>query len=233
MKIYFLIPARAGSKGIPNKNLKSLAGRPLIEYSIDFAKHISPVENIIVSSDSEDILSISRASGIISALKRPEELASDEAPMIDVIKHAMDLMKINKNDYICLLQPTSPFRRYATFKKCKEKLMHDTEATSIITVDRIPDKYSPYGSLINDGDYIKFFIGGTKIPTRRQDFSESFIRNGQIYIFKASNVHEKNDIYGSNCMSYLTNHEAVNLDDLEDWKLAEKIIKTLNFDGKD
>ena len=52
------------------------------------------------------------------------------------------------------------------------------------------------------------------------------------FIFKASNVHEKNDIYGSNCMSYLTNHEAVNLDDLEDWKLAEKIIKTLNFDGK-
>ena len=83
--------------------------------------------------------------------------------------------------------------------------MHDTEVTSILSGS--PDKYSPYGSLINDGNYIKFFSGGTKIPTRHcQDFSESFIRNGQIYIFKASNVHEKNDIYGSNCMSYLTDH---------------------------
>ena len=114
MKILAIIPARAGSKGIPNKNLVSLCGRPLIYYSIGKALDSNCFCDVLVTSDSEKILSVARSiDNRVIALKRPLDLATDDASSLDVVKHAVNSYSDHKNeipDAIFLLQPTSPIR---------------------------------------------------------------------------------------------------------------------------
>jgi len=113
MNILYLIPARGGSKGIPHKNIKSLAGKPLIYYSIDVARELTTDDNICVSTDDNEIIKVVENYGLKVPFKRPDELATDNATTNDVILHAINFYEsIGKQyDIIVLLQPTSPLRK--------------------------------------------------------------------------------------------------------------------------
>ena len=114
MRPLVIIPARGGSKGVPGKNIKLLNGKPLIQYTIEAALEVFDQEQIIVSTDAEDIKTVAELLGISVPFLRPSELATDTASSRDVILHAMDYYGSNRSwspDVIVLLQPTSPFRQ--------------------------------------------------------------------------------------------------------------------------
>src|SRR5690242_3805240 len=107
--ILAIVPARGGSKGVPRKNIRALAGKPLIGYSILAAKASRYIDRCILSSDDEEIISVARAAGCEVPFVRPAELASDAADGLDVVRHALKALP-GKYDYVVNLQPTSPLR---------------------------------------------------------------------------------------------------------------------------
>ncbi|MDX1471488.1 MAG: acylneuraminate cytidylyltransferase family protein, partial [Flavobacteriaceae bacterium] len=111
MKILGLITARGGSKGIPGKNIKLLNGRPLIDYTISAAKESQSLSKTVLSSDDKRIIEFAQSAGIEVPFTRPVQLAKDDTPSIEVIKHALEFYKTSGEHYeaVCLLQPTTPF----------------------------------------------------------------------------------------------------------------------------
>ena len=223
-----LIPARGGSKGIPKKNIKILGGKPLLAHSIEFARNIPDIERIIVSTDNEEIAEIAIKYGAEVPFLRPAELADDAAPMYQTVKHTLEFLKEQGFDYeyLALLQPTSPFRLRSDFKIALNQILNDKDIDSVVSLDRLPNHLSPdFLMQIADG-MIKPFMG-TKVPvSRRQDVTPAFIRNGQFYLSKVSSISEEKSIYGNRSVPLITSHEAVNLDTMEDWKVAVKLMKS-------
>lgn len=132
-----LIPARGGSKGIPWKNLVDLGGKPLIARTIESSLKCGMIDRTIVTTDSEKIAEISRKYGADVPFLRPNEFALDESNSYDAIFHAIDWLKENENieyDYICLLQPTSPFRNHEHINEAIKKLFKTKNALSLISV---------------------------------------------------------------------------------------------------
>jgi CMP-N,N'-diacetyllegionaminic acid synthase len=117
-RIIGLIPARGGSKGIPGKNLRSLGGKPLLQWAFEAAKNSGVVERVLLSTDSEEIAALGRQLGIEVPFLRPAELAQDDTPMIAVLKHLIEHLRASGDvpDAIMLLQPTAPLRRAAHLK---------------------------------------------------------------------------------------------------------------------
>ena len=139
-RILAIIPARAGSKGLPNKNIIDLVGKPLIAWTIQESLKSKYITDTIVSSDSDTILKIATQYGA-EIIKRPKRLATDKANSESIIKHSLNFLKQNKKefDYIILLQPTSPLRKVSDIDKAFKRLFK-TQANSLISVSRIDNK---------------------------------------------------------------------------------------------
>jgi N-acylneuraminate cytidylyltransferase len=181
MKSLIVIPARGGSKGLPGKNIKNLAGKPLICYSIDIAKQIAEDDDICVSTDSHEIKSIVENYGLKVPFLRPAELSTDDATTNDVLRHALDYYE-NKGrhyDNIILLQPTSPLRIVEDVHNALK--LYSSEIDMVVSVKKTDS--NPYYVLFeetNDGFLVKSKTGNF---TRRQDCPEVWELNGAIYIF--------------------------------------------------
>jgi len=222
-----LIPARGGSKGIPNKNIKTINGKPLIAYSIEFALSSKKIDRVIVSTDNQKIADIAKKYGAEVPFLRPSNLATDSAPMYGTVKHLIDFLSYSKCKYkfLALLQPTSPMRLKKDFHAALNMIKDDTTIDSIVSLEELPKHLSPeFLMRINNGQ-IYPYIKSAKNIFRRQDVSSAFIRSGQFYISRISSLSDENTIYGNKSLPYITNHKAVNLDTLEDWELAKKLIE--------
>ena len=126
MRILAIIPARGGSKGVPGKNIKLLAGKPLIAYTIQAAQKATLLSEIILSSDSDEIIQIAQAYGLEVPFKRTESLATDESPTILTVLHALEYFSAKgiEFDAVCLLQVTNPFRTSEFIDKAIEKFIN-------------------------------------------------------------------------------------------------------------
>lgn len=242
MEIIAFIPARKNSKSILNKNLKELGGKPLIVWSIDSAQKCGL--RTIVNTDSKEIAGVSYERGV-EVMFRPESLAKDTTSMFEVLRS--EIPKITpKPDLILLLQPTSPFRQSVHIKSAISYLENNLdEYDSLISVEKVPEKYSPYAMIIeNQGKKMLFrkliglkekiisYFTGKKFVfnlsgfplsqrmTRRQDLGQCWLPTGEIYLFKTSNL-KSGSIYGRETM-LLECEGSPNLNTLEDWKLAEQ-----------
>ena len=135
-KVIAIIPARAGSKGVLNKNIKSLNGKPLISYTIEEAKKSKFIDKLIVSTDSKEIADISLSQGASVPFIRPSELSTDSSLTFDVIKHTMNFLKDKDEHYdiIVLLQPTTPFRKVESIDKAILTLKKSNKYTSVVSV---------------------------------------------------------------------------------------------------
>lgn len=221
-----IIPARGGSKGIPNKNIAPLCGRPLIEYSIEVALESSKIDYIIVSSDSEQILSIAKKfSEKVIPLLRPSELSTDTSATESAVTHAIDhLTNVGISiDYIVLLQPTSPFRR-AEFINESIALIRSSRAECLISVSK-PIQH-PYDFLFNDNGDIKYLCRDED-SFRRQDFKAAQFINGSIYITKHEFFVRTGKIYSlDTCLLYEMPVEySVDIDTPFDLMLCEAIMR--------
>lgn len=223
-----IIPARAGSKGIPGKNLRSLAGVPLLARTIQWAHETKCFSRVLLTTDSPEFAALGKEHGAETPFIRPPELAQDNTPMLPVLRHAVDWVIQNgwTPEIIVLLQPTAPFRKATDLYRGLESLRADPSADSVVSVEAIPDHYSPhYAMKIEAGGLLPFLPEGARV-TRRQDAPRAYSRNGQFYIMRRQTLMEKGSIYGQNCLPLVTVHKAVNLDTLDDWEEAEKLSAT-------
>lgn len=224
MKILVVIPARGGSKGIPHKNIKPLAGKPLIHYTIDVARQIVADEDICVSTDDSEIIQCVEEYGLKVPFVRPEELATDTAGTYEVLLHALNFYEQQGNQYdvVLLLQNTSPFR---TANQVKEALaLYQSDIDMVVSVKEC--SANPYYCVFeeNQEGYLKICKGDGNI-TRRQDAPKVYEYNGAIYVINPQSLKQMPLNRFSRRIKYVMDEQSsLDLDTMNDWKVAELIV---------
>lgn len=215
-----LIPARGGSKGIPRKNIRPLAGKSLVRRAIDVALEVFPPDDVFVSTEDEEI---AMEAGPFW-LERPKKLAQDETPMVDVVKHAITAADLHRDDLIVLLQPSSPLRRTERIRDAV-KTYRWGWSDSVVSVRKIPDEFHPaYAwTLYGRGSTAQMRLNGESLPTRRQDLEPRYVCEGSFYIFGAANIVRGRDMLGERVTPVvLPDDEVLNLNTEADWQEAER-----------
>lgn len=231
-KILALIPARAGSKRIPNKNIKLLAGKPLIAYTIECAKKSKYINRIVVSTDSEDIASVARQYGAEVPFLRPKEISQENSTEMQFFEHALDWFSKNENyepDLIVLLYPTSPFRKPESIDKAIEEMLKHPEADSLRSIKLCSEH--PYKMWTIENGYLKPFVKSenSNIHTfSYQLFPKVYIQNASIYITKPSTIKNKKSPVGDIVVPFVMEEiESLDINTPLDFKFAEMLIKEL------
>ena len=237
MKLLGIITARGGSKGIPRKNIKELAGKPLIAYTIEAALSSGVFNRIVLSTDDQEIAETGKRCGAEVPFVRPAELAQDDTPTLPVLQHAVKWLKDNEGylpDYVAILQPTAPLRQARHLKESFQKLV-DSKADSVVSVTEIPGHYSPYWAVTADERGLGTLFTGepikARIPRRQELPRPAYAHNGAIYIFRTGLLFdsEKPNFYGDKVVIYPMDAKySVNLDQPEDWEEAEQVLKALS-----
>ena len=230
MKILTIIPARSGSKGIPNKNIKDLGGKTLIWYSIEAAKNINYNTRIIVDTDSQEIAKIAESFGVEVPYLRPAYLAEDSTPSVDVVMHTLDWFEEQgeRFDAVLLLQPTTPFRTRGLIDNCIETFIKQG-VDSLITVLPVPHAYNPYWQYFSDeSGNLRNVMGRNNIISKRQDLPQCWHRDGSVYISKVGLIRENRELVGG-IIGFVVGEveNYCNLDEPKDWKIAEAILNRI------
>lgn len=225
MAIVALVPARAGSKGIPGKNIKPLCGKPLIAYTAEIIATAQVFDRALLSTNSEDIASVGRAFGLEAPFMRPEGLARDDTPMLAVIEHALDWLEKNGTaaKIMVLLQPTQPLRDAADVVRAVE-ILQASDCDSVVSVVALPAHMSPdYVMRIDkEGRLVNFLAEGATVM-RRQDARPAYVRDGTVYAFRADTVRKYRSLYGSVCLPLVVDAQhSINIDSHDDWQEAER-----------
>ena len=224
-KFLAIIPARGGSKSIPNKNIMTICGKPLIAYTIDAGKKSKYIDEIIVSTDSDVIKVIAQQYGAKVPFLRPESLSNDTSKSIDVVMHAIDFYKKNNVsfDYVILLQPTSPLRTFEHLDKAIEKLI-ESNSTSLVSVCEADENPVLMRSIENEKLKEVISFEGTNL--RRQDLPTFYIFNGALYINSNEMLINKKKFIDENTIPYVMDKESsIDIDTILDARLVELIIK--------
>ena len=224
-KILALVPARSGSKGIKNKNIKLINGKPLIEYTLDFVNKLNFIDLKVVSSDSDKILKIAKKNNFIG-IKRSKALSGDKISDYKVIKSIIDNKKIlqSRCDYIIYLQPTSPLRKKQELVSALEKIIKE-KYSSAWSISKIDKKNHPLKVMILKKSGLTLYdLKGKKIIARQQ-LQDLYVRNGVFYIFSVKELIRKKSIYLSKTLPVILNRKIVNIDNFIDLKIAKKLLR--------
>jgi CMP-N-acetylneuraminic acid synthetase len=221
-----IVPARGGSKGVPGKNLRLLAGRTLIAYTAEAARASGVVDRLVLSTDDQQIAEAGRCAGIEVPFMRPAALASDDAPMLGVIDHALRELAArgDQPEMVVLLQPTSPLRRAAHIRSAVT-LLRESAADSVVSVVAVPRHLSPdYVMRIDAGRLRPFLPEGAGLM-RRQDARQAYSRDGTVYAFWTRTLERFGSIYGDDSRPMVIDAaESLSIDSPEDWAAAERIL---------
>jgi CMP-N,N'-diacetyllegionaminic acid synthase len=230
-KVLGIIPARAGSKGIPEKNIQLLAGMPLIAHSILMAKSCPQITKCIVSTDSEKIAAIAHEYGGDVPFLRPAELARDDTPMWPVVKHALSEMESREHcryDFVLLLSPTCPVRFPEDVARAIHLLGQDSRAVGVVAASR--PAFNPRWvcvDLANDGYMRQSFPDGN-LYTRRQDVPEVFRINGVLYLWMRDHVADSEAPHYFTLphrLLEISEDRAIDIDTANDLRLAELLLR--------
>lgn len=218
MKIVALILVRGGSKGVPRKNIKLLNGKPLVGYILEQAKQVEYFDNIVVSSDSQDILDISREYGANILINRPPELATDTAKSIDAVKHALT---VTDADVVCLLNCCCPLT-IAEDIEGAVKLVLESGADSVTS---LVESFESHPSKTCKLDGNKIIKMGNFKTGERQKQEKIYRRNTAIYVAKKE-VIESGTFFGNDCRGYvMPKSRSWDINDEWDFDVAEFLIK--------
>lgn len=222
-KIVAIIPARGGSKGIKKKNIRLLAGKPLVAYSIEASLRSKYINRTIVSTENDEVSEIGKKYGA-EVIKRPEELSGGKTPTIPVLVHAVDYLE-EKEDYladvIVLLQPTSPLRDASDIDKAIEKFL-ETDPDIVVSVTEL--KYNPVFYFKMKGDKLSHFIRSKSKITRRQDSQKVYTLNGAIYVMSRQTLKKDNIYSGDMRAIVMDNEKSIDIDTMGEFKIAEFMI---------
>lgn len=226
-KILWLIPARSGSRSIPNKNIKKLGDYPLLAYRIKSALSISSPNDVWVSTDSEEYADIARGFGATIPYIRPKELASDTATSTDVVLHAMNEADKRELRFIAvgLLEPTSPFITYSQLSDAFQKLLDDNEAENIVAVrESRPNSYF----IQKDSKYLSELADRLSMlkSHARQNFGREITPSGGFYIAKWNAFKKSKTFYTKKTLSYFVGFgNELEIDEPDDWNYAEYVLQ--------
>lgn len=225
--ILVVITARGGSKGIPMKNIKSLNGKPLIQYSIELAVSLFQKEQIVVSTDHKEIQIVAQNCGIPTPALRPSYLAQDNTSTYEVL---LDILKQKKSEgfyykRLLLLQPTSPFRK---LKHIEDVIKLDKPGIDMV-VSVKETKSNPYFNLFEENEFGNLIISKKSEVSGRQYAPKVYEFNGSIYLMKTLSL-EQNKISDFKTITkyVMEDSESIDLDTQLDWDYAEFILKQKN-----
>ena len=217
-----IIPARGGSKRLPRKNVLDLNGKPLIAYSIEAGLKSKYIDKVIVTSDDDEILTISERYGA-DTIKRPDELASDTATTFDAIKHAME--NCERYDYIILLQPTSPLRDEKHIDEAIE-LLESKNADAVVSVCEMD--HSPlWSNTLNDSLSMSDFLKDEVVNKRSQDLEKYYRLNGAIYICNIKKfLKEESFFLKDNVFAYkMDRKKSIDIDEKIDFEITKIMLR--------
>lgn len=229
MRVLFVITARGGSKGVPKKNIREIGGLPLIAYKIIAAKRCDVASRIIVSTDDNEIAEVAKKFGAEVPFMRPSYLASDTASSMDVVEHAMkwvDEHDSNTYDYVCMLEPSSPFASYDDLDAAF-KLIVESNADTLLGMKEVEVNRVFINTLdVNNG--LSYFYEAIKNlqSIRRQDQKKEYTMNGCMYIAKWNYFKNKKIFHSVNSIPYIMSEEkSIEIDSLFNFDIACYLVE--------
>ncbi|MDZ5456533.1 acylneuraminate cytidylyltransferase family protein [Azohydromonas lata] len=226
-RLLAVIPARGGSKRLPRKNVLPLAGRPLIQWSIDAALASGVFDAVLVSTDDEEIAAAARAAGALVPWLRPADLASDTATSAAVLQHALEWYECERGpaEAVVLLQPTSPFRRAGSIREAVAAYhVQNAVAPRAAVVSVSPAAQHPAWCFrLGEGATMEPFQGWDALQRRSQDLPPAYALNGSIYVLPAPLVRGGGALLqpGTRAFVMADLHESLDIDTAEDWAQAQ------------
>lgn len=215
-----IIPARGGSKGVPGKNIRIIAGKPLIAWTIEEAKKSKYIDRLVVSTDDREIADIAKCFGGEVPFLRPETLARDDTPGVAPVIHA--LMEIPGYDYVVLLQPTSPLRSCFDVDGCIESCVFNNAPACVSVVQ--PDK-SPYWSYELKDGFLSPLLKTEMSAMRRQDLPSVVSLNGAVYIARTEWLLEMNTFISAETTAFeMSKERSLDIDTELDFKVCELLL---------
>ena len=226
MQVIAIIPARGGSKGLPRKNIRPLARKPLIAYSIEAALQSDVLNRVAVSTEDDEIAAIALKYGA-EVLKRPPELAEDDSTTRAVLWHHVRELADEGYlpDAVMTLQPTSPLRRAEHIREALALFAADDRADSLVSCLAVPHVFHPLSVMRWDAaGYLVPYFDNVPLPTRRQDKPPAMARNGAaVYITRTARLADY--VFGGRLIGYQMDEESsLDIDSLADLERAEAIL---------
>jgi len=222
-----LIPARAGSKGLPGKNVRMLCGKPLVAWSIASALKSRYVDEVVVSTDGEEIARVAEAHGARVPFRRPAELAGDTATTLSAVRHAFDYYAglRRRFDILVLLEPTSPLREDDDIDLMLEQLVKNWEQfDAVISLGEVHEHPSIMKRL--DGARMAPYCAELVQSTRRQETAPAYFPYGVAYIVKVPTLLGEETFYPRRCTYHLLKrYQSYEIDDLHDFVCVEAVMK--------
>ena len=229
-RLLAVVPARGNSKGLVGKNIRPLAGLPLIAHSILLAKMCPEIDRCIVTTDFEEIAQVARRFGGDVPFLRPPELAQSETPMWPVIRHALETIERQEGkpyDYVALLDPTSPTRLPEDVGTACRMLSERPDADGVVAVSK--PHYSPiWHSVVARSGWMEDFLPASGRQARRQDVPDVYQINGLLYIWRARFVKARADNWrdsGKHLMLEIPEGRATSIDNLEQFERMQVLVQ--------
>ena len=225
-RVLGFIPARSGSKGVANKNIRDLGGKPLVTWSVDAAL-ASDLDQVVVSSDALEYLQTvrkytnSEATNLIFDI-RPQELAGDHVQTVDVIIEFIERSKLEQNDLICLLQPTTPFRDYSLINHAIE-LFKASGANGVVSVVDVGGMHPSRMKTIRNGRLYNYSGSENEDMRPRQELPKVYIRSGSIYLSSVDSIIKNRSLVPPSNVVPIIEEDVVNIDTEYDFLIAENI----------
>lgn len=227
MSVLAFIPARAGSKGIPHKNMRLLGGKPLVQYTLEAARGCVLVDDVFVSTDDGNVSALSKSLGLDVPYHRPESVSGDTASMIETVRDGLEWLKGRSQelpDVVALLQPTSPFRAASHLQQALE-LFLQSDANTLVSVHRMNDH--PFECVSGKSGDWRYLVQPSS-ATRRQDYPENFYYiNGAIYLVRTPWLLEHDRFFEDQAalLYEMDPYDGIDIDEELDLLIAEAVLR--------
>jgi CMP-N-acetylneuraminic acid synthetase len=226
-RILVVVPARGGSRGVPRKNLRAVAGVPLVARVGLLVAELDFVDRAVVSTDDEEIAAVAEASGLAAPFRRPAALSGDRVGDLDVLTHALETcerMDGDRYDVVVMLQPTSPLRRPEHVSAVVEKLVRGGW-DAVWTLSPTDLKYHPRKQLRLDGDRLDFFDPAGATVIARQQLEPVYHRNGAAYAISRECLLSQKSILGKNASAVIVREPMWSIDSEQDFEAVETALR--------
>jgi CMP-N,N'-diacetyllegionaminic acid synthase len=226
--ILALIPARAGSKRVPGKNLRPFGGSNLTAIAVQQALSIKEITTVALTTDSEELLDLFAGFEGLELIKRPDALSDDKAPAMAYVKHSLELLegKLNsKFEYVMILQPTSPLRSKEDILGTIKLIERHPEADSAVTVMKVDHLNNPIKMKVLDGEELIPFLEPEKGRLAADQLPVLYVRNCAVYITRREDIASFSDVMGRRSVGYLMPPErSIDINEMFDFDLAEYLF---------
>lgn len=222
MRVLGIVPARAGSKRLPRKNVRRLGDKPLVAWAIEAARSASSLDRLVVSSDDPEVLECARSYDQELPLRRPAELARDRSPAIDYVRHALDAVG-GEFDAVAIVQATSPFTQPGDID-ATVSLLQSTSADTAVSVMKLDHAIHPVKLKVMEGDRLLPYIEEERGRMAAQDLPDLYVRNCSVYATRRR-ILTSGEIIGPDCRGYVMPRErSIDINDATDFAFAEFLL---------